>query len=264
MQSGLFETVELFPSGGTLVIKVKELPMLDVVDYQGNKRLKDEDLLAVTKSRARLVYSPSQAETDAAAIAELYRSKGRMAATVTPRIIRLTDNRVDLVFEIIEGAVAEIQRLNFVGNRDFSDYRLRQILQTKQAGILHAIIQRDSFDEDRLPLDEKLLSDFYLSRGYIDFKILDATAEYSRDRDATFLTFTIQEGRSFKIGTVTTDIRGRRAWTRPSSTRSAACAPASPIRPMSSTTTSSAMENLALKKGLNFIRVDAAHHPQRP
>ena len=255
VNSGLFETVELDPQGGTLVIRVTELPMIDVVDFQGNARLKDEDLFAVTKSRGRLVYNPAQAEADAAAIAEAYRAQSRMAATVTPRIIRQTDNRVSLVFEITEGAVSEIQRLNFVGNRDFSDYRLRQLLRTKQAGILHALIQRDSFDEGRLELDQQLLRDFYLSRGYIDFQILDATAEFARDRDATFLTFTIQEGRSFKIGTVETvsEIDGIDA------------APFDEVRRLRTGVTYSpnvidnnvaAMEALALKMGLNFIRVD--------
>jgi len=255
VNSGLFETVELRPQGGTLLIAVTELPMLDVVDYQGNKRVKDADLLEVTKSRSRLVYSPAQAEADAAAIAEIYRTKGRMAASVTPKIIRLSDNRVSLVFEIAEGDVAEIQRLNFVGNRDYSDYRLRQLLRTKQAGILRALIQRDSFDESRLPLDEQLLRDFYLSRGYIDFQILDSTAEYSRERDATFLTFTIQEGRSFKIGNVTTvsEVEGLDA------------AEFDKVRRLRTGVTYSpnvvdnnvnAMESLALKMGLNFVRVD--------
>ena len=255
VNSGLFETVELDPQGGTLVIRVKELPMIDVVDFQGNKRLKDEDLFAVTRSRGRLVYSPAQAEADAAAIAELYRARGRMAATVTPKIIRQTDNRISLVFEVTEGAVSEIQRLNFVGNRDFSDYRLRQLLRTKQAGILHALIQRDSVDEGRLELDQQLLRDFYLSRGYIDFQILDATAEFARDRDASFLTFTIQEGRSFRIGTVETvsEVDGIDA------------AAFDKVRRLRSGVTYSpnvidnnvaAMEALALKMGLNFIRVD--------
>jgi outer membrane protein insertion porin family len=255
VNSGLFETVELQPRGGTLVIVVKELPMIDVVDYQGNKRIKDADLIEVTKSRSRLVYSPAQAEADAAAIAEVYLENGRMAASVTPRIIRQPDNRVSLVFEITEGDVAEIQRLNFVGNRDYSDYRLRQLLRTKQAGILRALIQRDTYDETRLPLDEQLLRDFYLSRGYIDFEILDATAEYSRERDATFLTFTIQEGRSFKIGAVNTvsEVEGLDA------------AEFDKVRRLRSGVTYSpniidnnvnAMESLALKMGLNFIRVD--------
>jgi outer membrane protein insertion porin family len=253
--SGLFETVELKPQGGALQINVVELPMIDVVDYQGNKRIKDEDLIKIAKSKARLVYSPAQAEADAAAIAEVYRSKGRMAAVVTPRIIRLNDNRVDLVFEIAEGGVAEVQRLNFVGNRDFSDYRLRQVLRTKQAGILHNLIQRDSFDESRLPLDEQMLRDFYQSRGYIDFDILDSTAEYSRDRDATFLTFTISEGRSFKIGKVSTlsEVEGvdAKAFEKIVRLRSGVT-----YSPSIIDKNTAAMETLASDMGLNFMRID--------
>lgn len=255
VESGLFESVELDPQGGTLVIRVVELPMIDVVDYQGNKRLKDEELLEATKSRSRLVYSPAQAEADAAAIAELYRDRGRMAATVTPRIIRQSDNRVSLVFEITEGDVAEIQRLNFIGNRDFSDYRLRQVLRTKQAGILHNLVQRDTFDESRLELDQELLRNFYLSRGYIDFQILDATAEYSRDRDATFLTFTIQEGRSFRIGAVdvVSEVEGLDA---AEFERIRRLRPGVTYSPNIIDNNVAAMEALAVKMGLNFIRVD--------
>ncbi|MEO6298094.1 MAG: outer membrane protein assembly factor BamA [Paracoccaceae bacterium] len=253
--SGLFEKVELDPQGGTLVIKVTENPTVDVVDFQGNKRLKDEDLTKVIKSKSRLVYSPAQAEADAAVLTELYRTKGRMAATITPRIIRRADNRVDLVFEITEGAVAEIQRLNFVGNHAFSDYRLRQVLSTKQAGILHQLIQRDTFVSGRLDLDKQLLSDFYLSRGFLDFQILDASATYSRERDATFVTFTIREGQSFKIGKVNTisEVEGVDA------------AEFDKVRRLRTGVTYSpnvidnnvaAMESLALKKGMNFIRVD--------
>ncbi|KAF0171684.1 MAG: outer membrane protein [Rhodobacteraceae bacterium] len=105
--AGLFESVELIPQGGTLLIKVKEYPMLNVVDFQGNKRLKDEKLVEIVKSKSRLVYSPAQAEADAADIAEAYRVQGRLAASVDPRIIRRSDNRVDLVFEISEGKVVE-------------------------------------------------------------------------------------------------------------------------------------------------------------
>ena len=253
--SGLFETVVLDPQGGTLVIRVTELPMIDIVDYQGNKRLKDEVLRDATQSRSRLVYNPALAEADAAAIAEVYRAQGRMAATVTPKIIRSTDNRVSLVFEISEGDVAEIQRLNFIGNRDFSDYRLRQLLRTKQAGILHGLIQRDTVDEGRLELDQELLRNFYLSRGFIDFQILDASAEYARDREATFLTFTIQEGRSFKIGAVDTvsEVEGLDAAAFDKVRRLRTGVTYSPNVVDNNV---SAMEALAIKMGLKFIRIE--------
>jgi len=255
LNSNLFEKVELVPQGSTLLIRVQEYPIVNVISIEGNKRLKDEKLTELIKSQPRRVYSPALAESDAAAIAEAYRVAGRLAAQVTPKIIRRSDNRVDLVFEITEGRVVEIERLSFVGNRAFSDRRLRQVLETKQAGLLRNLIQRDTYVAERLQLDRKVLTDFYLSRGYIDFQVLDASAEVSRERDATFVTFTVREGLPYSIGNVTTvsEVAGLDA---------ADFAAVQKIRtgqtytPLLIDNNITRMETLALKKGLNFIRVE--------
>jgi outer membrane protein insertion porin family len=200
--SGLFESVEFTPRGGQLVITVTELPIINVLDFQGNKRLDDEELAAVISSQARRVFSSATAEADAAIIADLYSARGRLAATVTPKIIPRDNGRVDLVFEIVEGRVVENESITFVGNRAFSDRRLRQVLQTKQAGLFRELIRRDTFDEARLELDKQLVRDFYLSRGYADIEILDASVDLARERDATFIAMTLQEGPRYNLGTV--------------------------------------------------------------
>ena len=253
--SGLFETVELVPQGSTLVIRVVEYPIVNVINFEGNKRLKDEALAELVASQSRRVYSPSLAESDAAAIAEAYRISGRMAATVTPKIIRRSENRVDLVFEVTEGRVVEIERLSFSGNRAFSDRRLRQVLETKQAGLLRNFIQRDTFVPERLDLDKQVLTDFYLSRGYVDFQILDATADVSRERDATFVTFTIREGLPFTIGAVSTvsEVEGVDAAEFEAVQKISTGKTYSPLIIENNV---ARMEGLALKKGLNFIRVE--------
>ncbi len=253
--SGLFESVDLVPQGSTLLIKVKELPMLNVVDFQGNKLVKDEKLSGLIKSKSRLVYNPAQAEADAAQISEVYRVQGRLAATVEPRIIRRSDDRVDLVFEINEGKVVENEGISFVGNRHFSDRRLKQVLQTKQAGFLRQLIKADTFVPERLEVDKQMLRDFYLSRGYIDVQVVDATGQLSRERDATFVTYTVKEGQSWKIGKVSTvsEVEGVDA------------AEFAAVQKMRSGVTYSPsiienniarMENLALRKGLNFVSVE--------
>ncbi len=255
VNSGLFETVELVPQGSTLLIRVVEYPIVNVISIEGNKRLKDENLAALIQSQSRRVYSPIMAESDAAAIAEAYRVSGRIAATVTPKVIRRSDNRVDLVFEVTEGRVVEVERLSFSGNRAFSDRRLRQVLETKQAGLLRNLVQRDTFVAERLELDKQVLTDFYQSRGYVDFQILDATAEVSRERDATFVTFTIREGLPFTVGAVSTvsEIEGVDA---------AEFEAVQKIRTGQTYTPTvienniARMENLALRKGLNFVRIE--------
>ncbi len=253
--SGLFEEVTLVPQGNTLIIRVVEFPIVSVINFEGNKRLKDEQLVTLIQSQARRVYSPALAEADAATLAEAYRVSGRLAATVTPKIIRRSDNRVDLVFEITEGRVVEVERLNFVGNRAFSDRRLRQVLETKQAGFLRTLIQRDSFIAERLDLDKQVLTDFYLSRGFIDFDILDASADFSRERDASFVTFTIREGLPYAVGRISTvsEVDGVNAADFVDVQRIRAGQTYTPLLIDNNITR---METLALKKGLNFIRVE--------
>jgi len=201
-QSGLFETVEVQPQGSTLVIRVSEYPTIGIINFEGNRRLKDDKLAEVVSSKARRVFSPSQAEEDAAAIAQLYAAEGRYAARVEPRIIRRSGNRVDLVFKVTEGDVTEIERIGFSGNRAFSDRRLRQVLATKQAGLLRTFIKRDIFDPARSGLDERLLTDFYRSRGYADFKVQAVAPEIARERDAFYVTYVIEEGPRFRFGRV--------------------------------------------------------------
>ncbi|HMS94151.1 MAG TPA: outer membrane protein assembly factor BamA [Tabrizicola sp.] len=255
VNSGLFETVEIDPQGSTLVIRVQEYPVVNAISFEGNKLLKDEDLATLIQSQSRRVYSPSAAESDAATIAEAYRVSSRLAATVTPKIIRRSDNRVDLVFEITEGKVAEIERLSFVGNKAFSDRRLRQVLETKQAGFLRTFIKRDTYVPERLDLDKAVLTEFYLSRGYIDFEVLDASADFSRERDASFVTFTVREGLPHDIGAVTvvSEVDGVDAAEFEAVTKIKTGQTYSPLLIDNNITR---MENLALKKGLNFIRVE--------
>ncbi|UWQ55730.1 outer membrane protein assembly factor BamA [Leisingera caerulea] len=203
LDSGVFETVEIVPRGSTLVIKVTEFPTINQISFEGNRRLKDDALSDIVESAPRRVFSPSQAERDAALIAEAYSVQGRLASRVTPRIIRRSNNRVDLVFEISEGETIEVERVSFTGNRVYSDRRLRRVLETKQAGLLRTFIRSDTLIEDRLEFDKQVLRDFYLSRGYVDFRVNSANAEVTQERDAVFLVVDVTEGQQFRFGNIT-------------------------------------------------------------
>ena len=202
MASGLFETVDVRPAGGGLRVTVVERPTVNRISIEGNRRLDDEELLPFVALSPRRVYSAEQAEADANAIAQTYAARARLSANVTPRIIRRSDNRVDVIFEVSEARVVENERISFVGNRVFSDRRLRRVIDTKQASLFRQIISRDTFVPERIAFDRQLLTDFYRSRGYVDFQVLDVTTQLSRERDATFLTFNVREGQSFDVGAV--------------------------------------------------------------
>ena len=252
--SGLFEEVEIVPNGARLVIKVKEFPTINRVAFEGNSRIKDEVLAGLVKSQTRRVFNPTEVEQDRAVIAEAYANSGRLAAKVNPKFIRLSDNRVDLVFEIFEGGLVEIERISFVGNRAYSDRKLRSVLETKQAGLLRTFIQRDTFVEDRIEFDKQVLSDFYKSRGYADFRINSVNAEISQERDAYFITFNIREGQKFSVGQidVTTDLSGidTKAFARAGKVRTGQT-----YSPLAIENDITRMERFANQEGLEFLRI---------
>ncbi|MCP5072361.1 MAG: outer membrane protein assembly factor BamA [Rhodobacteraceae bacterium] len=201
--SGLFESVDVRPEGGRLVIEVVENPTISRVSIEGNRRIKDDVLLPLVGSQPRRAYSPTQAEADVEAITQAYAQSGRLAARVTPKIIRRSDNRVDLVFEVREGRIVEVNRIGFTGNRQFSDRRLRKALETKQAGLFRALIKRDTYIQDRVEFDKQKLRDFYTKRGYIDAEVRSTSADFSRERNSFLLNFKIHEGQQYDFGEMT-------------------------------------------------------------
>ncbi|WP_074221500.1 outer membrane protein assembly factor BamA [Rhodovulum sp. ES.010] len=255
LDSGLFEFVELQPRGGVLVINVTEYPTINRINFEGNRRINDEELAAIVQSQSRRVYSPSAAEADAAVIIGAYEQQGRLAASVTPKIIRRSENRVDLVFEIVEGAVVEVERISFVGNRTYSERRLRRALGTKQAGLLRRFIASDTFIADRIEFDKQVLRDFYLSRGFVDFQVLSVAPELTRNRDAYLLTFTIREGQRFSFGEITT-VSDLDTVDPVEFERAVAMRPGQTYTPVAIEQTIARMERLASQKGLDFVRVD--------
>src|SRR6056297_2510349 len=253
--SGLFEEVEVEPQGNRLVIRVTEFPTVNRIAFEGNDKLKDEDLSGFIQSQSRQVFSPTQAERDAQIITEAYAQNGRIAARVTPKVIRRSDNRVDLVFEIFEGRKIEVQRIGFVGNRAYSDRRLRRVIESKQTGLLRALIERDTFVEDRINFDRQVLTDFYNSRGYVDFRVTGTNAELARERDAYFVTFNVQEGQQFRFGEITTvsEYNGVEAEAYDDTLK---VRPGVVYSPTLVENSIARMERLAIKNGVDFLRVE--------
>ena len=203
LASGLFESVEVIPNGNRLVIKVNEFPTVNKIAFEGNRRVNDNTLKSIVGLQPRRVFNPDKVDADRAAIAQVYADQGRLAARVSPKIIRRSDNRVDVIFEIFEGGLTEIERIGIVGNKVFSDRRLRRVLDTKQAGFLRLFVRRDTFLTDRIEFDKRLLTDFYNARGYIDFQVNDVNAELTEENNAYFVTFNVREGQMFRFGDVT-------------------------------------------------------------
>lgn len=204
--TGLFADVRMRRSGSTLVVDVSENPMVNRIAFEGNLRLEDDALAQEVQMRPRVVYTRTKVQQDVTRLLDLYRASGRFAATVEPKVIKLEQNRVDLIYEIKEGPLTGIQRINFIGNQVYSDGTLRELIATKQTRWWRFLTVTDTYDPDRLSFDRELLRRFYLKEGYADFRVIDAVAELTPDRENFFVTFTIDEGARYQVGDIEVDV----------------------------------------------------------
>lgn len=200
--TGLFADAAIRRDGSRLVVRVVENPVINRIAFEGNKKVKAEALQNEVQLRPRTVYTRTKVQQDLKRILDVYRRSGRFAATVEPKIIQLEQNRVDLVFEINEGEPTYVKGINVIGNREFSDGRVREVLRTKEERWYRFLSQDDTYDPDRLTFDRELLRRFYLSRGYADFRVDSVVAELTPDRSGFVITFTITEGERYNLGEV--------------------------------------------------------------
>jgi outer membrane protein insertion porin family len=203
--TGLFSEVRITRQGSTLLVRLDENPIINRVAFEGNRKLEDEALQNIIQSKQRGVLTSAQVENDTQRILQAYRSSGRFNASVEPKVIDLPQGRVDLVFEINEGDKTGVSRINFIGNRAFSDGKLRDVVQTRQTGFLAFLRTTDIYDPDRLNSDKERLRQFYLNNGYADFRIISAVADLDRERNVFFITFTVDEGERYSFGNIEID-----------------------------------------------------------
>jgi outer membrane protein insertion porin family len=190
---------------GDLVIRIRENPVINRVIYEGNKRLKEDKIKKEVKLAPRQIFTRTAVRADVARIVELYRRQGRFAAVVEPKMVSLDQNRVDVIFEIREGAKSKVRQINIIGNEVFSDAKLRGEMATKTASIMHLLSSSTSYDQDRLAYDQQKLRQFYLTQGYADFRVISAVAELTPDKKDFIITYVVEEGPRYKFGPVTVD-----------------------------------------------------------
>ncbi len=208
--TGLFSDIAITVEGSTLVVTVSENPIINRVAFEGNDAISTEDLEKEVQIKPRLVYTLPRVQRDVQRVLELYRRSGRFAAVVEPKLVKLEQNRVDVVFEISEGKHTGVSRIRFVGNDHFSESDLRGVINTRESAWWRILSTVDFYDPDRTSYDRDLLRRFYLNEGYLECRVTSAVAELSPDRKDFFLTFSVDEGQRYRFGKISiqSDIKG--------------------------------------------------------
>jgi len=202
-RTNLFANVQLgLQPNGDLIVEIAENPIINQVTFEGNKALALKKLQDEVTIKPRGIYTRARVQEDVGKIVELYRLSGRISATVTPKLVQLDQNRVDVVFEIDEGPETGVAAITFLGNTAFSDSDLREVMVTKQSSWWRLFSSNDNYDPNRLDYDREQLRKFYTNRGYYDFRILSSVAELKPDSSAFGMTLTLDEGDRYTFGEV--------------------------------------------------------------
>lgn len=200
--TGLFADVHLAMKDGILDVAIVENPIVNHVSFEGNDKIRKEDLEKEVQLKPRLVYTLPKVQKDVQRLLDLYRRSGRFAATIEPKIEKLEQNRVNVVFEIAEGKHTGVRRIKFVGNEHYDESALRGVINTEESAWWKFFSEADFYDPDRTAYDRELLRRFYLSEGYVDFRVASAVAEMTPDQSDFFLTFAVEEGPRYKFGKI--------------------------------------------------------------
>ena len=205
----LFSDVKMELNNGDMVVTVVENPIINRVLFEGNSSIKEDKLRDEVTVRPRGIFTRAKAQADVGRIVELYRRAGRISADVTPQIVELPQKRVDLIFKIDEGAKSGVLRVNFLGNKAFSDDDLRDVVVTEQSHWYKFFSSNANYDPDRLEYDKEQLRKYYRNRGFYDFRVASSVAELSPDKNGFVITYTLEEGPEYKFGkiSVETDLK---------------------------------------------------------
>lgn len=198
----LFADISLYQEGGTLIVKLVENPIINEIRFEGNKKIKAENLQSEVRLKPRQVLTRTKVQADVDRLQDIYRFSGHFGVKIDPKVITLDQNRVNLIFEITEGEETLISRIGFIGNKHFTDSQLEKVIRSREERWYRFWSSDDKYDPDRLSFDRELLRMFYLERGYADFKVETAVAELSPDRKNFFVTFSVDEGERYRVGKI--------------------------------------------------------------
>jgi outer membrane protein insertion porin family len=245
IETGLFQDVRINQVGGRIIVTVVENPVIGRIAFEGNKKIKDEQLSAEIQSKPRGTFSRPMVQSDAQRIVEIYRRSGRYDVRVVPEIIEQPNNRVDLIFTITEGPKTGVTSIQFIGNNYYSSYRLRDVIKTRESNLLSFLGGADTYDPDRVEADRDLIRRFYLKNGFADVQVVAALTEYDPEKKGFIVTFKIEEGQQYRVGSVTFQ-------------SSIATLDANTLKPFSRVNVGSLYNAEALEKSIEEMQIEAS------
>jgi outer membrane protein insertion porin family len=204
--TGLFSDVRMSQrAGGAVVVSLTENPLINVVNFEGNSEVDDETLAKEVEVRERMIFTKARAQSDTRRLLAVYQRQGFYNVRITPKQIRLPDNRINLVFEINEGNETTVSDITFTGNNSYRSATLKGVITTQEKRWWRFLSRNTNFDADRLEFDKEQLRRHYLKNGYADVQIVSADATQNDSGNFT-VNYVVEEGPRYRVSDVAVNI----------------------------------------------------------
>ena len=202
---GLFKDVRLEVIGDVLVVVVEERPTVADVSFGGNKEF-DKDVLKKALRDIGLAegqpFDKALADKAEQELRRQYINRSMYGAEIVITVTPIERNRVNLSFNVTEGDTAKIKDIRIVGNKAFSESTLKGLFDLNTTGWMSWYTKSDRYSRAKLAADIESLRSYYLSRGYLEFKIDSTQVAISPDKQDVTITLNVSEGERFIVSGV--------------------------------------------------------------
>ena len=203
--TGQFDDINIGRDGNALLINLTERPTIDEILIEGNEAIKTDNLLDGLQNSGIFegaLFKRSVFENLSSELERQYVSQGKYGASVNVSSEQLPRNRVKLSVDIEEGETAELNSINIVGNKIFSEEELKKVFKLRPRTWLSIFRTNTPYSKENLRGDLESLESFYKNRGYLNFSVNNSIITISENKQELFITVDIFEGEIYKINEV--------------------------------------------------------------
>ena len=205
-ETNFFEDIKINLNNGVLTIAVKEYPIINYIDIEGEKsNTIKKFILEKLNLRIKESFIENKLSQDINLMKRLYASRGFNFANVETKIQKFDDNRINLIYEVVKGKKTDIAKISFIGDKKIKEKRLRDIIVSEEKKFWKFLSRNTFLNSNTIELDKRLLINYYKSLGYYDVQVLSSNAEIDRE-NFTNLTYTINAGTRYRINKISTNV----------------------------------------------------------
>ena len=202
--TGYFESVDAIIIDKTLNITLNENPSINKIKFVGNERFKSDDLnkLIQDNSEEINIYNKSNVEKLKKILVQYYKAFGFNLIKIDQSIEKVSENQVNLFFNINEGEITKIGKINIIGNKEFSSRKIKSMIRSSETKFYKIISGTSKYNENLIYLDEQMIEEFYKNKGFKNVKVKSSISEFIKDKNQIILNYFIDEGIKFKISNI--------------------------------------------------------------